>query len=218
MNVTAERAVYKSAECPQASGWGVATLAPCEIIAKQVKARGGKGRDLTRRMLYLPALIVAAMLLACAVALLALSEIAEATSPSKNGRIAYVSYGGNNSGIYTINPDGGGKPNVTEGSSPSYSSNGKRIAYIVGGGNDTEIYINNVGGGGKTPVTNNNRDDFTPSYSPDGKKIAYMGYTGLEGDDRPLDAIIYTIKVGGGKSQVTNTKYCASEPSWGSRQ
>ena len=30
-----------------------------EIIAKDVKARGGKGRDLTIRMLYLPALIVA---------------------------------------------------------------------------------------------------------------------------------------------------------------
>ena len=59
MNVTAGRAVYKNAERPQASGWGVATLLR-EILAKDVKARGRRGRDLTRRMLYLPALIVAA--------------------------------------------------------------------------------------------------------------------------------------------------------------
>jgi hypothetical protein len=54
-----------------------------------VKARGGKGRDLTRRMLYLPALIVAAGLMACAVVVLVVSEKAEATFPGKNGRIAY---------------------------------------------------------------------------------------------------------------------------------
>ena len=55
MNVTVGRAVYKNAERPEASGWGVATLLR-EIIAMDVKARGGRGRDLTRRMLYLPAL------------------------------------------------------------------------------------------------------------------------------------------------------------------
>jgi hypothetical protein len=54
-----------------------------EILAKDVKARGGEGRDLTRRMLYLPALIVAAVLMACAVVVLALSEKAEATFPGK---------------------------------------------------------------------------------------------------------------------------------------
>jgi hypothetical protein len=147
VNVTVGRAVYKNAERPEASGWGVATLLR-EIIAKELKTRGGEGKDLTIRKLYLPALIVAGVLLACAAVLLALSEKAEATFPGKNGRIAYVADGGNNSGIYTINPDGGGKSKVTEGSSPSYSS----------------------------------------------------------------------IKVGGGgKTRVTNTKYHASEPSWGSR-
>mgnify|MGYP003297384132 CR=1 FL=1 len=88
MNVTAGRAVYKNAERPEASGWGVATLLR-EIIAEDVKARGGKGRDLTRRMLYLPALIVAAVLMACAAALLTVSEKAEATFPGKNGRLPH---------------------------------------------------------------------------------------------------------------------------------
>src|SRR5215218_3873514 len=104
VNVTAGRAVYKNAERPDASGWGVATLLR-EIIAKDVKTRGGEGKDLSIRTLYLPALIVAGVLLACAAALLALSEKkAQAAFPGKNGRIAYEFYGGGTDrGIYTIN-------------------------------------------------------------------------------------------------------------------
>jgi len=103
VNVTAGRAVYKNAERPEASGWGVATLLR-EILAMDVKAGGGKGRDLMRRMFYIPALIVAAVLLACVATLLALSEKAEATFPGKNGRIAYTVSNGNDLKIYTRNP------------------------------------------------------------------------------------------------------------------
>src|SRR5215207_7015228 len=67
-------------------------------------ARGGGG--MTRgRTLHLPTLLgtlAAAMVMVCAVALLAVSGEAEAASPSKNGRIAYNNYGV----IYTIHPDG----------------------------------------------------------------------------------------------------------------
>src|ERR671910_1293426 len=112
MNVIAGRAVYKNAEHPEASGWGFATLLR-EIIAKDVKARGGEGKDLTIRTLYLPALIVAGVLVACAAGLFALSEEAEATFPGKNGRIAYSGFGGGtDTGIYTINPDGSGKTRI----------------------------------------------------------------------------------------------------------
>jgi hypothetical protein len=60
-------------------------------------------------MLYLPALIVAGVLAACAAALLALSEKAEATFPGKNGRIAY--WRNDTRNIYTIDPGGGVGPN-----------------------------------------------------------------------------------------------------------
>src|SRR3712207_6653818 len=55
---------------------------------------------------------------------------AEATFPGPNGQIAYAVL---NSGIYTINPGGGGKSKVTDTlvsseAKPSYSPNGKRIA------------------------------------------------------------------------------------------
>jgi hypothetical protein len=137
-----------------------------EIIAKDVKTRGGEGKELTIRTLYLPALIVAGVLLACAAALLAFSKKAEATFPGKNGRIAYESFGGGTeAGIYTINPGGGGKSKVTEeGTQPAYSPNGKRVAYSDYDGNDYEIYTIKVGGGGKTQVTDTAGYASDPSW------------------------------------------------------
>ena len=84
---------------------------------------------------------------------------------------------------------------------------------------DLEIYTIGVDGRGKFKVTNNTKDDEDPSYSPDGNKIAYTGYKLFgSSDDEDFDSEIYTINVGGGnRSQVTDTKYYASEPSWGSR-
>jgi hypothetical protein len=156
VNVTAGRAVYKNAERSQASGRGVETLLR-ETIAKDVKTRGGRGRDLTRRMLCLPALIVAAVLMACAVVVLALSEKAEATFPGKNGRIVYAGWNrGKDFEIYTINPDGSGKTQLTHNDTndidPAYSPDGEKIAYV---GLDGEIHTINVGGGGKSRDTNN---------------------------------------------------------------
>jgi WD40-like Beta Propeller Repeat len=177
VNVSAGRAVYKSAECPETSGWGGATLLR-EIIALDVNARGRRGRDLTRRMLYLPALIVAGVLLACAATVLALSEKAVATFPGKNGRIAYSAFDfdtGVDDRIYTIKAGGGHKTQLTRGYQPSYSPNGKKIAYTVFSGADSEIYTINVGGDAKTQLTHNDTDEFTPDYSPDGKTIVYAG-------------------------------------------
>ena len=73
---------------------------------------------MTRWMLYLPALLgtlAAAVLMAYAVALLAVSGEAEATFPGKNGEIAYASatrFDQDIGSIYTINSGGGGKSNV----------------------------------------------------------------------------------------------------------
>ena len=139
---------------------------------------------MTRRILYLPALIVAVVLLACVATLLALSEKAEAAFPGKNGRIAYASYAercrpcivgypGYDPEIYTINPNGTGKFQLTRNNEddldPSYSPNGKKIAYEVWR-THLEIYTMNVGGGSKTQLTHNNKDDFDPSYSPNRQK------------------------------------------------
>jgi hypothetical protein len=158
VNVSAGRAVYKNAERPEASGWGIATLLR-EIIAKDINARGGKGRGLTRRMLYLPALFVAVVLMACAVVVLVASEKAEATFPGKSGRIAYSAFGERtDDAIYTIDSGGGAKTKLTRGYQPSYSPDGNRIAYTVLGRNSARDALSE------------NSQDFKPSG---GKGPAY---------------------------------------------
>jgi DMSO/TMAO reductase YedYZ molybdopterin-dependent catalytic subunit len=118
-----------------------------------------KESGMTRRQtLYVSALIVAAVLMACAAALLAVSREAGATFPGKNGRIAYERE--RNLVIYTINPSRSGKTKVTNTSrSPSlgdYSPTGKKITYSSSKDyNDDEIFTINVGGevSSKLPTT-----------------------------------------------------------------
>jgi hypothetical protein len=167
----------------------------------------------TRRTLYMPALLVAAVVVACAATLLAVSKEAEATFPGKNGRIAYVGGGV----IYTINPDGSAKRRVTDtrsGGYPiGYSPDGKRITYTsyegdndgnpTGPQKDLEIYTIGVGGGAKTNVTHNNRYDASSSYSPDGRRIVYEGSDGH-------DLEIYTIGVNG-KDRVRLTNNATND-------
>ena len=163
---------------------------------------------------YLPVLIVAGVLLACAAAVLALSEEeAQAAFPGKNGKIAYVGGGV----IYTINPDGSAKRRVTDtrvGGYPiGYSPDGKRITYTsyegfndgnpAGKQKDAEIYTIGVGGGAKTNVTHNNSYDDSSSYSPDGRRIVYAGSDGH-------DLEIYTIGVNG-KDRVRLTNNATND-------
>ncbi len=172
-----------------------------------------------RRTLHLPALLgtlAAAVLLACAGALLAVSREADATFPDKNGKIAYESGGV----IYSINPDGSGKIKVTNtraGDFPidhpiGYSPTGKKITHTSYDGtyHDTEIYTIKVGGSAKINVTDNKTDDFDSSYSPNAKRIAYAGWDGH-------DLEIYTIDADGtGKFQVTNNGTNDFTPSYSS--
>jgi dipeptidyl aminopeptidase/acylaminoacyl peptidase len=180
-----------------------------------------KGTAMTRRSrLYLPVMIAAAVLaVACVVALLVVSREAQATFAGKNGKIAYVAFRYTNgiAEIYTINPGGGGKTQLTHNNkdefSPSYSPNGKKIVYVTGYANE-EIYTVDASGGGKThQITHNNKADFDPSYSPDGKRIVFVSGDGAN------DGELYTIDVGGGgKTNITSTNNVDEDmPSWGTR-
>jgi TolB protein len=155
------------------------------------------------------ALIVAAVLVACAAALLTVEQKAEAAFPGKNGRIAYSAFfdGSRGDAIYTIAPGGAGNTRVTGGYYPSYSPDGERIAYSQFTYNDAEIYTIDPDGSGKTQLTHNNtKDDVLPSYSPNGKRIAYTRILRSSSPDTEIEEIyeIFTVKVGGGgKTRVT---------------
>ena len=133
-----------------------------------------------RRTLYQPVMIAAAVAVACAVALLVVSEKAGATFPGKNGRIAYAGWNrGKDFEIYTIKPDGSGKTQLTHNNTddhdPAFSPDGKKIVYSGKDGpkGDLKIYTIGARGGDKFQVTNNDVDEQWPAYSPDGKRIAY---------------------------------------------
>src|ERR687897_22063 len=166
----------------------------------------GRGKRVeTVRLNHLRAalLAVAAAGLLSAVGLLVVvlyAQPAEANFPGKPGKIAFAGRDAPNGDfeLYTINPNGGGKKQLTNNSTndiePAYSPNGKKIAYQGYDGQDAEIYTINANGGGKKQLTDNSSSDREPSYSPSGKKIAFQGYDGQ-------DTEIYTINAGGGGKQ-----------------
>jgi hypothetical protein len=78
------------------------------------------------------ALLVAAVLMACAAAFLAVSEKAGAAFPGKNSRMAYTST--SNDVIYSLEPGGGTKTKIAGGHQPSFSPDGNGISRKVLGG------------------------------------------------------------------------------------
>ena len=137
---------------------------------------------MARRTLYLPVMIAAAV--ACAVAILASSQKAEAAFPGKNGRIAFEGYrdtgtGGSSAEIITVSPDGTGMKQLTSASgsgNPTFSPDGEKIAYAASYEAGTRgIYVMNRSGKAKKALTDsNNLPEYGPTWSPDGKKIAFV--------------------------------------------
>src|SRR5215207_4740550 len=167
---------------------------------------------MTRRTLFLPVVIAAALAMACLVALLALSQKAEATFPGKNGRIAFegerdTGTGGSAAEIITVSPDGTGMKQLTSASgsgNPTFSPNGEKIAYIrqervstPEGQSDwqVDVWVMNADGSEQKKLTDDFNHEGAPTWSPDGTKIAFV-----DGPD------IWTIKPdGSGRHNLTNT-------------
>jgi TolB protein len=159
-----------------------------ETIAEDVKARGGKGRVLSIRMLYLPVLIVAAVLVACSVAfLLAVSgEEAGAAFPGKNGDIIFTSRESCAvAAISRVRPDGTGLRHLTcdpvlhaFAQYPACSADGKKIVFQLDPDDETpfsrDLWMMDANGGNRINITNTpNVDEWQPAWFPSGNKIAY---------------------------------------------
>ena len=186
------------------------------------------------RTVSVTTMIAAAVLVACAVALLAISEKAEAAFPGKNGKIAFSSnltagVGVDNPEgdyeIFTIEPDGTNLTqltrNATDDRMPDWSADGGRIAYAGHDGNDYEIYTMSMVAGGVARVTDNDDDDYSPAFSPDGNKIAYRGLVPVneENPDWKVGSILVVASSGGAPTSVLVSNadgpyYGPGSPAW----
>jgi Tol biopolymer transport system component len=104
--------------------------------------------------------------------------VTEGQRPSwspKGGLIAYDSCIGSDCGIFTVQPNGQGRKQLTKdaGGAPAISPDGTKIAYQSAADGDTEIYVMNVDGSGKKQLTKNNFNDALAAWSPDGQYIYF---------------------------------------------
>lgn len=151
------------------------------------------------RTLRLPASIAAVALAACAIALLITSHKAEASFPGQNGKIVYVSRTYTEEApyeIFTINPDGTGRRQLTRDSSannfsPTYSPNGSRIAWE----GYYDIWLMHADGSGKTRLTAGEQyEDYAPVFSPDGRRVFFVRVPRNGGQ-----GAVYVKAISGGK-------------------
>jgi len=128
----------------------------------------------------------ALFLAVAAIGLLAAAP-ASATSPGKNGRIAFsqgdVFPGGSefaHSQVFTIGAQGTGLAQLTHvasdqnASAPDWSSDGQQIAYNSNESGGFGIWSMDANGDNQTQLTNaSGFEDFLPSWSPNGNRIVF---------------------------------------------
>lgn len=94
-----------------------------------------------------------------------------------NGRVAFVGSEGNaQSDIYTMNPDGSDRKQLTfsqeREDQPVWSPDGTKIAFARFNNNFGEIFVMNADGSDQRKLTQS-KFDLSPTWSPDGTKIAF---------------------------------------------
>jgi Tol biopolymer transport system component len=138
-----------------------------------------------------------------------------------NGRVAFVSSEGNaQSDIYTMNPDGSDRKQLTfsqehEGQ-PAWSPDGTKIAFAkvtwTGNGGYSEIFVMNADGSDQRRLTQS-KFDHSPTWSPDGTKIAFWR---LDSITMPSSWGIFIMNAdGSGQGAVDSTpRFDLQEPAW----
>lgn len=112
---------------------------------------------------------------------------APAAAAAAGGRIAFSQWdllpGGSltaHSNVYTINPDGTGRRQLTHvdaahaAGAPDWSADGSKIVYESNQTGDYRIWVMHAGGSGKRRLTSDpGFADLLPTWSPDGKRILF---------------------------------------------
>ena len=134
--------------------------------------------------------------------------------PGSEGVLAYTVSSGVDREIYTMNPDGSGKKQLTDNNAvddmPAWSADGAAIAFTSDRRQKDfyEIYTMNADGSGVKRLTDSQWDDNSPSFSPDGAKIVFAS-------DRSGIFQIFIMN-GDGDDQValTGEDYISGSPEW----
>lgn len=99
---------------------------------------------------------------------------AESLTLKQNGKIAFVAYTGEIGQIFTMNPDGSERTQITidEGGNyePAWWRDGAKIAFVKLTETGTSIYVMNADGTDQVKLTDEGRN---PSWSPDGSRIVF---------------------------------------------
>ncbi len=134
------------------------------------------------------------------------------------GKIVYTSTRDGSLDIWVMQPNGGGKTNLTRTPNvgefqAELSPDGSKIAYVRGtpSTQDQDIWVMNADGSNARRLTFNEQAEWDPTWSPDGKQIAFA--TNWNGN-----ADIYVINADGTGDAVNLTKFAprTSEysPAW----
>ena len=129
-------------------------------------------------------------------------------------RIAFTAIDGNDTDVWTCNPDGSGARRLTTSSaidlSPSWSPDGRRLAFVSDRAGTPQLYVMNADGTEQRRLTFQGNYNQTPQWSPRGDLIAFTA----RDERRVFD--VFTIAVDGGRIQrITQDQGRTNEePTW----
>ncbi len=135
-----------------------------------------------------------------------------------NGRVALVSSEGNaQSDIYTMNPDGSDRKQLTFSQEyedkPVWSPDGTKIAFHkvtwTGNGGYSEIFVMNANGSDQRRLTQS-EFDLSPTWSPEGTKIAFYR---IDSITMPRSFGIYVMNADGSDQRAVASAF-SGEPAW----
>src|SRR2546421_2612574 len=133
-----------------------------------------------------------------------------------NGRVAFVSREGNaQSRIYTMNPDGSDRKQLTFGQEnerePVWSPDGTKIAFAKERGAFSEIFVMNADGSDQRRLTQS-KFDQSHTWSPDGTQIAFWRMDNIPMS--PSSMGIFVMNADGSDQRAVASTSFFLQPAW----
>jgi len=158
---------------------------------------------------------LALFLVALALAAMVVVAPAHAAFPGANGKIAFEAIAPDRvqTEIFTINPDGSGRTQLTADAAhsydPAWSPDGARIVFASQRDGDVngDIYSMNADGTGVVRLTSELGADTDPNWSPDGTKIVWSAVRWVRQGPIEFELIqVYTMNADGtDERNISNT-------------